>query len=199
MKPLFLMFLSLVWFAFCGVPSTHAQISPQKGGNEFEIWTGGGHGTNGSTVHTGVWNAGFRYGWVLTDPHGPAFLRGKFEYAVDVVPIFWIFQPQGTAYGFAIDPIGLKWNLNRHGRFVPYLDLDGGAVLTNRRAPEGTSRLNFTSGGAVGMHVLGSKLDWSAEVRFMHISNGSISPVNPGINTVQLRVGVGLFTRGLRN
>ena len=34
----------------------------------------------------------------------------------------------------------------------------------------------------------------SADVRFMHISNAGISSANPGINTVQLRLGVGLFT-----
>jgi hypothetical protein len=29
----------------------------------------------------------------------------------------------------------------------------------------------------------------------MHISNAGISSLNPGINTLQLRVGVGVFTR----
>jgi len=36
---------------------------------------------------------------------------------------------------------------------------------------------------------------WSAEVRYMHISNAGISALNPGVNTLQLRVGVGMFTR----
>jgi hypothetical protein len=191
--------LSLAFLVVCGSPAAQAQIGPQKGGHELELWTGGGHATNGVTAGTGVWNIGGRYGWVLTDTHGPGALRGKFEYAVDLVPVFWIFEPQGTAYGFAINPVGLKWNFSRHGRLVPYMDLDSGALLTNKRTPAGTSRVNFTNSGAVGVHILGSKFDWSGEIRFMHISNGSISPINPGINTVQLRLGVGLFTRGFRN
>ena len=199
MKPLLLFFLSVVCFFVCGSPAVQAQVGPQKGGHELELWTGGGHGTNGITANSGIWNAGARYGWVLTDSRGPSLLQGNFEYAVDFVPVFWIFEPAGTAYGFAIDPLGLKWNFHRHGRVVPYIDLDSGVLLTNRRAPEDTSRINFTNSGAVGLHILGRKLDWSTEVRFMHISNGSISPINPGINTVQLRVGVGLFTRRIRN
>jgi Lipid A 3-O-deacylase (PagL) len=31
-------------------------------------------------------------------------------------------------------------------------------------------------------------------VRFMHISNAGMTPANPGINTVQLRLGLGWFT-----
>ena len=49
-------------------PATHAQAGPEGGGHELQIWTGGGHGLNGSTSDTGVWNVGLRYGWILTDP-----------------------------------------------------------------------------------------------------------------------------------
>jgi hypothetical protein len=138
---------------------------------------------------------GGRYGWVLTDPRGPGFLRVKFEYAVDVVPVFWVFQPGGAAYGVAVDPFVFKWNFNPHGRVVPYADLDGGALVTNKRIPPGTSRVNFTPSGALGIHFLGKRCTWSAEVRYMHISNAGISSINPGVNTLQLRVGVGMFTR----
>src|SRR3989442_14603749 len=82
--------LALVLFGLilCG-PGAYAQSGPQGVGRELALWTGGGHGINGSTSDTGVWNVGGRYGWVLTNPAGPRFLRGRFEYAVDVVPIFW--------------------------------------------------------------------------------------------------------------
>ena len=83
---------------------------PEGGGNEIQVWTGGGHGLNGSTSDTGVWNLGFRYGWVLTDPIGPGPLRGRFEYAVDVVPAFVLTQRTNTAYGIVLHPLALKWN-----------------------------------------------------------------------------------------
>ena len=43
-------------------------------------------------------------------PHLPGFLRGRFEYAVDAVPVFFVFQPANTAFGVGFDPLGLKWN-----------------------------------------------------------------------------------------
>ena len=195
MKPFLVWFLSLGLFAVVGASAVQAQTGPEKGGHELELWSGGGHGVKGVASDTGVWTVGGRYGWVLTDPLGPGFLRGKFEYAVDAVPIFWVFQPGGAAYGVALDPFAFKWNFNAHGRVVPYADLDGGALVSNRQIPPGTSRVNFTPSAALGMHILGRKFNWSAEVRYMHISNAGISALNPGVNTLQLRVGVGMFTR----
>ncbi len=172
----------------------HAQNGPETDGNEIEFWTTGGHGTNGITQHTGVWTAGFRYGWVITPPHGRGFLRGRFEYAVDAVPVFMVFQPANTAYGAAINPFALIWDFDTRGRFVPYVELGGGVLFTNTQVPAGTSRINFTSAGAVGVHFLAGKMTWSADVRFMHISNAGLETPNPGINTLQLRLGLGWFT-----
>jgi hypothetical protein len=171
-----------------------AQDGPETGGNEIGLWTTGGHGTNGIAQHTGVWTAGFRYGWVLTEPHGPSILRGRFEYAVDAVPVFVVFQPANTAYGAAVNPFALIWDFDTHGRVVPYIDLGGGILFTNTQVPPGTSRINFTTAGAVGVHFLAGKMNWTADVRFMHISNAGLQALNPGINTLQLRLGVGWFT-----
>jgi lipid A 3-O-deacylase len=188
-------------FLFCGLllagfaSSARAQDGPETGGNEVEIWTAGGHGTNGITQHTGVWTAGFRYGWVITEPHGPGFLHGRFEYAVDAVPVFVVFQPSNTAYGAAVNPFALIWDFDSHGRVIPYIDLGGGVLFTNTQVPAGTSRINFTTAGAVGLHFLAGKKTWSADVRFMHISNAGLETPNPGINIVQLRLGLGWFTR----
>jgi hypothetical protein len=55
--------------------------------------------------------------------------------------------------------------------------------------------VNFTTGGAIGAHFLRSKYNWSAEVRFMHISNAGMTTPNPGINTIQVRLGFGRFTQ----
>jgi hypothetical protein len=176
------------------VPAARAQSGPEGGGHELQIWTGGGHGLNGSTSDTGVWNVGLRYGWILTDPIGPGPLRGRFEYAVDVVPIFWLVQRTDTAYGFGLNPFALKWNFVEHHKISPYIDIGGGTLFTNTQAPPGTSRVNFTTSGAVGVHFLRSKYNWSAEVRFMHISNAGLTSPNPGINTIQVRLGFGRFT-----
>ena len=170
-----------------------AQAAPERGGNEIQIWAGGGHSVPGGTKNTAAFNAGLRYGWILTGPHLPGFLRGRFEYAVDAVPVFFVFQPANTAYGIGFDPLGLKWNFERHGRFSPYLELCGGTVFTDHNVPTGTNTVNFMDQAALGTHILGAKYNWSLELRYMHISNAGLGNLNPGINTVQVRLGVGRF------
>ncbi len=169
------------------------QTGPEQGGHEVQIWAGGGHSVSGGRGNTGAFNAGLRYGWILTGPHLPSFLRGRFEYAVDAVPVFLIFQPANTAYGVGFDPLGLKWNFERHGRFSPYLELTGGTVFTDHNVPTGTNTVNFMDQAALGVHILGERHNVSLELRYMHISNAGLAVPNPGINTVQVRLGVGKF------
>jgi len=173
-------------------------VAPEQGGNEIQIWAEGGHSVPGGTKDTSAFNAGLRYGWILTGPHLPGFLRGRFEYAVDAVPVFFVFQPANTAYGVGFDPLGLKWNFQRHGRFSPYLELTGGVLRTNHNVPTGTNTVNFMDQAALGTHILGAKYNWSLELRYMHISNAGLANLNPGINTVQVRLGVGRFFGGRR-
>jgi len=175
-----------------------AQAAPEQGGHEVQIWAGGGHSVPGGTKNTGVFNAGLRYGWILTGPHMPGFLRGRFEYAVDAVPAFFVFQPANTAYGVGFDPLGLKWNFQRHGRLSPYLELTGGTLFTDHNVPTNTNRVNFTDQVALGTHILGARYNASLELRYMHISNAGLANLNPGINTVQVRLGVGKFFGGKR-
>src|ERR1043165_831803 len=68
-----------------------AQERPGDGSREVQVWTGGGHSVSGGTSDTSVWNLGLRYGWIISRPHGPGFLKGRFEYAVDAVPAFVVF------------------------------------------------------------------------------------------------------------
>lgn len=170
-----------------------AQTRPEDGGREFQVWTGGGYSVPGGTSDTGVWNVGLRYGWILTRPHGPGFLNGRFEYVLDAVPVFLVFQRYNTAYGGGFSPLGLKWDFAARGRIEPYLELNGGTLFTNHQVPTGTSAVNFTDAAALGMHILGDKHAFSVEVRYMHISNAGLSSPNPGINTVQVRLGIGKF------
>jgi lipid A 3-O-deacylase len=189
MKKIHLIVFALLWLSSVG----EAQNRPGDGGHEIEVWTGGGPSVPGGTSDTSVWNVGLRYGWILTQPHGPGFLKGRFEYVLDAMPVFMVFQRYNTAYGAGFNPLGLKWDFAARGRFEPYLELGGGTLFTNHQVPTGTSAVNFTPSAALGMHVLGDKLAYSVEVRYLHISNAGLSSPNPGINTVEVRVGVGKF------
>lgn len=186
---------ALVFAIFLNVPAVRGQAGPVEAGHELQVWTGGGHGINGSQSDDGVWNVGFRYGLILTAPRGPGFLRGRLEYAIDAVPVFMVVQKTNTAYGIGINPFAFKWALDTRTGVVPYLELGGGTLFTNTKVPEGTSRINFTTTGALGLHFLRSKHNISTEVRFMHISNAGLSTPNPGINSIQFRIGFGLFSQ----
>jgi hypothetical protein len=186
---------SLLLFAALLISSSLclAQAGPEQDGSELQVWAAGGHSVSGGRGSSGVFNAGLRYGWILTGPHLRGFLRGRFEYAVDAVPVFLVFQPTNTAYGVGFDPLGLKWNFQRHGRLSPYFELCGGALFTNHNVPTGTNTVNFTPQAAFGVHFLGARHNVSLELRYLHISNAGLATPNPGINTVQIRLGVGRF------
>jgi len=185
----------LLFAIFLCVPVARSQAGPVEGGHEVQVWTGGGHGTNVSQSSDGIWNVGLRYGLILTAPHGPGFLRGRLEYAAEAVPAFVVVQRQSTAYGVGVNPFAFKWAFDTSGSVVPYFELGGGTLFTNTQVPAGTSRINFTTGGAIGLHFLRSKHNYSVEIRYMHVSNAGLATLNPGINTVQLRLGFGWFSQ----
>ena len=167
--------------------------SIEQGATEVQIWTSGGHSVSGGRGDTGIWNAGLRYGWILTGPHGPGFLKGRFEYAIDAVPAYLIFQPSGTAYGVGVNPLNLKWNFATRGHIRPYLELSGGTLWSQQKVPAGTANVNFTSSAALGTHLLGEKYAWAIEARYLHISNAGLGDLNPGLNTFEVRLGIGRF------
>jgi hypothetical protein len=200
-----LAFLTLFTLLSFGAPVARTQTTttPESGdrlperGHEWELWTGMGAdpiGASGITQGNRVWNAGFRYGWILTDAHGPGFLRGRFEYAVDALPVVMVFQPGGRAYGFGFDPWIMKWNFEPHRRISPYIELGGGALISTREIPIGEARFNFTPTGAIGVNLLRGKYHWSIDFRYFHISDAQITAFNPGTDTFGLRVGWGAFT-----
>lgn len=188
-----------------GAPAALAQTTtaPNSGdgepvrGHEWEIWTGAGAdpiGTPKITLGNGVWTVGARYGWILTDAHGPGFLRGRFEYAVDALPVVMVFQPGGKAYGFGFDPWIMKWNFEPRHRVSPYIELGGGALISTRQIPLGENNFNFTPTGAIGVNLLRGKYHWSIDFRYFHISDAQITSFNPGTDTFGLRVGWGVFS-----
>lgn len=178
-----------------GAPILRAQGTPEESSRELQVWTGGGHGINGSQSGTGVWNLGLRYGLLLTSPHGPGFLRGQLEYAFDIVPAWAIVQKTNTVYGGGVNPFAFKWIFSSPKKVKPFFQIEGGTLFTTKEVPEGTSQINFTTSGGIGAHFLGEKHNFSVEVRFQHISNAGMTNPNPGINTMQARIGFGAFRK----
>ena len=63
-------------------------------------------------------------------------------------------------------------------------------VFSNHAVPTYTNTVNFTPSTAFVTHILGEKYNWSVEVRYLHISSAGLGNFNPGLNTVQVRLGV---------
>ncbi len=160
------------------------------------LWAGGGTGL-GHSSGTQIANAGVRLGKVLTAQHGSGALRGNFEYAFDITPLYLFFQDRPvnqreTVYGGSISPVIAKWNFTRSNRIVPFVGVEGSAIFTTKNVPAGdTSQINFASGIASGLHLFRSeKRALSFSGHLMHISNASIGNHNPGVNVaLQFRLG----------
>jgi len=190
-----LLVLGLTLCATAARAQAISEWGPQHGDHEIQVWGGVGHAAPGGISNTGLWNAGVRYGWVLTDTIGQGVLRGRFEYTLDVVPAYLIFQPSGVVYGTGFNPLGLKWNFETSGRVAPYFEFSGGTLFTHGDVPIGANHVNFASGPALGINIQRGRFQWSVEVRLTHISDAGLTDRNPGINIVGVRVGLGRFRR----
>ena len=166
------------------------QAGLQYQDRELTISAAGGHSVPGGTKDTGIFDAGLRYGWIF-GTHGAGFLRGNFEYAVDAVPVYLVIH-DGTTYSAGFDPLVLKWNFAAK-KAVPFIELQGGTLFSNHEVPPGTSSVNFRSGAAIGVHFVGKKWGPTIALRYEHISNAGLASPNPGINTVQIQVGISRF------
>jgi len=83
-----------------------------------------------------VWNVGLRYGWILTRPHGPGFLKGRFEYALDAVPLFLVFRLP-TRRSEPVSSLNLKWNFALADEWSPILNSAAArCLLTTTFRPE---------------------------------------------------------------
>ncbi|MBZ5566518.1 MAG: acyloxyacyl hydrolase [Acidobacteriia bacterium] len=168
---------------------------------EIGPWFGGGTGLGHASEFKFI-NTGLRFGRVLTGELGSGRLRGTFEWAADIMPVYEVRQsafytsgPQQWIYSFAANPVVLKYNWTGGSRVAPYFAAEGGLVFSSTEIPPGdTSRVNFMPGGAFGLYLLRrNRQAVDLSVHMTHISNASLAH-NPGINaTVQFRVGYTWF------
>lgn len=171
---------------------------PEKGSNEWQVWVGGAYPINLSYAPQGpVGTAGATYGRVLTDPRGPGFLRSRFEWAFEVVPVVEVFLPKYPVYGVGITPVVWKWNFVTRRRLSPYWEFAGGALFSNHRFVPGGTTFNFTASTAAGVTFPwgeSGKYSWTVDVRCFHVSNAGLGDRDPGLNSIELRLGFGLFS-----
>jgi lipid A 3-O-deacylase len=135
---------------------------------------------------------GGRGGRVFMHEAGPGFLRGTLEWNAEVMPFHQFYGQGETATGAVINPLIVKWNFTGGKKLIPFFEVVGGTVFTNKNFPPGdTSTINFNSGAGVGMHVFSrSNRSIDLDLRAVHISNASLGNHNPGVNaSLQFTVG----------
>jgi len=155
-----------------------------RGTWDFGAFLGGGTGA-GKSSNTQFLFAGGRAGRVLTpDLARNTFLRGNFEYAVEVMPVYTVFTPSGGVYGASIKPFIVRWNFTANRRVIPYFHFAGGVLFTTSDVPPpNTSSINFTPqlGGGIHWFVRPERsVDFGIDL--VHHSNASLGDHNPGYN-----------------
>lgn len=130
------------------------------------------------------------WGRVLSEPWGPGILRGRFEWAVEVVPFFAQFTPDETL-GAGVTPVTWRWNFDPRGRVAPYLEFAGGLLWTGEPVPPQTTAANFTAHAAYGIrYFYRPRQAIVIGYLFHHISNGNRLEKNPGVNAHTINVGL---------
>lgn len=175
-------------------PAEEAGLAP-RGANEWNIGASGGWGAQlfGHGIDNSFGFPTLAWAHVLTRPSGPGFLRGQFQWGVEVIPLFVQFAPY-RAYGVGVSPILWRWNFMPRGRLAPFAELGGGLLWTNVDVPPDTTRANYTAHVTLAMRIRGGKARGAFfGYRFEHISNGNRVETNPSVNAHGFLVGWSLF------
>ena len=164
---------------------------------DLGVWAAGETGEEhlNSFSEAQIFSAGMFAGKILTGEVGRGWRRGRFEYGINIIPVFRQVRPQ-SIYGGGVEPVILRWNSSLYAaRVDPYIELAGGAIRTNTNLPTGnTSSFNFTARGGGGIQIF-TRPRRSIDIacRWSHISNANLGVKNPEFNGMQVSVGYHWF------
>lgn len=107
-------------------------------------------------------------------------------YSGELMPAAVLFEPTHAVYGFAVTPLGFTAEFGRRHRVYPYLQTNEGIIASSEPIPinvTGATGLNFLIdlGGGVRIKT-GERRAISLGYKYLHISNGFTSAVNPGVD-----------------
>jgi hypothetical protein len=176
----------------CGFDAHSTEVQRTfNGGSEFTISAGVARSVNlfQSTAGRSYAVETVSWGRELTREWGPGPLRGRFVWAVEVMPIFAQFSP-ASIYGMGVAPVVWRWNFMPQPRWSAFGELAMGGMWSSEPIPEKTSRGNFTAHWGAGVRVR-PRGPHSVVVayRFQHLSNGNQLGSNPGVNSHVVLVG----------
>jgi len=155
---------------------------------------GGGFGTAafGSREAHDLSFGSVNAGWILTDVIGrDHFFKGNLEVIGELFSGAQ-FHPR-TRYLTGFTPL-LRYNIATGTRWVPFLTCGAGLTLTDIGYPDLSGTFQFNSQGGAGTHYFfRENVAFTAEWRWLHVSNAGISEPNHGVNTQMFMAGITWF------
>jgi hypothetical protein len=176
------------WAAFCSPDS-----SPSQPRHDFQFFAGYSPVSAtliGTTTDRRFFMAGFGYSyrcWVWPSV--------SISYSGELMPAAVLLQPgqylpqfvpAHAVYGFAVRPLGFTADFGRRHRIYSFLQTNEGIIASSEPIPinvTGATGLNFLIDVGGGVRVkMGQRRAISLGYKFLHISNGFTTPVNPGVD-----------------
>jgi hypothetical protein len=176
------------WAGFCSTDS-----SPSEHRHDFQFFAGYSPVSAtliGTTTDRRLVIAGFGYSYRCWIWPGISI-----SYSAELMPAAVLLQPDQylpqfvaahAVYGFAITPLGFIADFGRRHRLFPFLETNEGIIASSEPIPinvTGATGLNFLIDVGGGVRIkTGERRAISLGYKFLHISNGFTSPVNPGVD-----------------
>ena len=163
----------------------------RKGDRQWGLVTGFGisHEIFGGVADRQFLVLGGQHGQIFTNAIGPGFMKGHLEVGGEIYPVFLMFQDP-TTYGFTFT-ILFRHYMAPASKVRPFFALASGTLLSVDPIPTKSSHLNFTTQLGLGvMWFQNPRFAYSLEYRLQHLSNNSLSTVNPGINSSYIQFGI---------
>ncbi len=108
------------------------------------------------------------------------------SYSGELMPAAVLLEPAHAVYGFAVTPLGFTADFGRRHRVYPFLQTNEGIIASSEPIPInviGATGLNFLIDVGGGVRIkTGQWRAISLGYKFLHISNGFTSVVNPGVD-----------------
>jgi hypothetical protein len=152
------------------------------------------HGTDYGLATVGGYYLLPHVGYVVTDAHGPDWVRGNFQMLAE--PALVRLEGDDGSANFVGGSAIARWAFVGTGRYRPYLEGGVGVLLGESRLPQTDCSVNFLLQAGPGVLVfLSDTTVLTVGYRFQHISNGGACQFNTGINSSAIYLGVSRLFR----
>lgn len=164
------------WAGFC----TSASSEPRHDFQFFSGYSPVSATLIGTTTDRRFFLAGFGYAYRCWSWPGASI-----SYTGELMPAAVLLEPSHAVYGFAVTPLGFRAEFGRR-TVVPFVETNEGIIASSEPIPinvTGATGLNFLIDLGGGVRVKrGEGRAITLGYKFLHVSNGFTSAVNPGVD-----------------